>query len=82
MTRGASGRSKRPSERRMGGARAVEKLTESYVRWRSSRLGQITDALSGSCWLDFSAGLPARSCSMSVAAMAQWHSNWCGKAQQ
>lgn len=29
----------------MGGAQAVEKLTESYVRWRSSRLGQITDAL-------------------------------------
>ena len=29
----------------MGSARAIEGLTESYARWRSSRLGQITDSL-------------------------------------
>jgi ubiquinone biosynthesis O-methyltransferase len=45
MTRGAFGNSKHPSERGMGGAQPAEGLTESYVRWRSSRLGQITDAL-------------------------------------
>ncbi|WP_249779828.1 class I SAM-dependent methyltransferase [Bradyrhizobium sediminis] len=37
MTRGA--------ERGMGGAQPAEELTASYVRWRSSRLGRITDAL-------------------------------------
>lgn len=37
MTRGA--------ERDMEGGQAAEELTESYVRWRSSRLGRITDAL-------------------------------------
>ncbi|WP_291842483.1 class I SAM-dependent methyltransferase [Bradyrhizobium sp.] len=37
MTRGAT--------RGMGGAQPAEELTESYVRWRSSRLGRITDAL-------------------------------------
>src|SRR5450759_4552738 len=45
MTRGASGHSKHPSEHSMGGAQPAEELTESYVRWRSSRLGRITDAL-------------------------------------
>jgi 2-polyprenyl-3-methyl-5-hydroxy-6-metoxy-1,4-benzoquinol methylase len=30
---------------RMGGAQPAEELTESYVRWRTSRLGRITDAL-------------------------------------
>jgi ubiquinone biosynthesis O-methyltransferase len=29
----------------MGNAQPAEELTESYVRWRSSRLGRITDAL-------------------------------------
>src|SRR3990172_10502513 len=29
----------------MGTAQPTEGLTESYTRWRSSRLGQITDAL-------------------------------------
>jgi ubiquinone biosynthesis O-methyltransferase len=45
MTRGAFRHSKHPSERRVGGAQPAEELTESYVRWRSSRLGRITDAL-------------------------------------
>ena len=29
----------------MGTAQPIEGLTDSYARWRSSRLGQITDAL-------------------------------------
>jgi ubiquinone/menaquinone biosynthesis C-methylase UbiE len=29
----------------MGAAQSIEGLTDSYARWRSSRLGQITDAL-------------------------------------
>ena len=37
MTRGA--------ERGIKGVQAAEELTESYARWRSSRLGRITDAL-------------------------------------
>ncbi|MGB9115327.1 class I SAM-dependent methyltransferase, partial [Bradyrhizobium sp.] len=45
MTRGAFGHSKHPSERRVGGAQPTGELTGSYVRWRSSRLGRITDAL-------------------------------------
>lgn len=33
------------AERGMGGDQAAEELTGSYVRWRSSRLGGITDAI-------------------------------------
>ena len=33
------------SESLMGAAQPTEGLTQSYARWRSSRLGQITDAL-------------------------------------
>ena len=29
----------------MGGAQSAGELTESYIRWRSSRLGRITDGL-------------------------------------
>jgi ubiquinone/menaquinone biosynthesis C-methylase UbiE len=45
MTHGTLGDRKHPSERCTGGAQPAEELAESYVRWRSSRLGQITDAL-------------------------------------
>jgi 2-polyprenyl-3-methyl-5-hydroxy-6-metoxy-1,4-benzoquinol methylase len=45
MIRGASAHSKHPSESRMGGAQPGKEPTEAYVRWRSSRLGRITDAL-------------------------------------
>ena len=45
MIRGAFGRGKHPSESRVGDAQPAEAMTESYARWRSSRLGQITDAL-------------------------------------
>ncbi|HSL79259.1 MAG TPA: class I SAM-dependent methyltransferase, partial [Pseudolabrys sp.] len=31
--------------RSMGGKQGLEELTESYARWRSRRLGQITDSL-------------------------------------
>jgi SAM-dependent methyltransferase len=33
------------AERGMGGVQAAEELTGSYVRWRSSRLGRITDII-------------------------------------
>lgn len=33
------------AERGMAGVQAAEELTGSYVRWRSSRLGRITDAI-------------------------------------
>jgi SAM-dependent methyltransferase len=45
MTHRAFERGKHPSESRVSDAQPAEALTESYVRWRSSRLGRITDAL-------------------------------------